>query len=85
VRRVLPLCFMLILGLSACEADPGGGSQATNEANCTSGYDPCLPPASDYDCAGGSGDGPMFASGVVRVSGFDLYGLDADGDGFGCE
>lgn len=25
--------------------------------NCTPGYDPCLPPASDYDCAGGSGVG----------------------------
>src|SRR5437870_3601181 len=27
---------------------------------CTPGYDPCLPPAYDYDCAGGSGDGPEY-------------------------
>ncbi len=52
--------------------------------NCTPGYDPCLTPASDYDCAGGSGDGPMY-TGFVRVTGYDPYDLDADGDGTGCE
>jgi len=52
--------------------------------NCTPGYSPCLPPASDYDCAGGSGDGPAY-TGFVRVTGSDPYGLDADGDGVGCE
>lgn len=40
--------------------------------------------ASDYDCAGGSGDGPLY-TGTVRVVGPDEYGLDADGDGLGCE
>ena len=52
-------------------------------SNCTPGYSPCLPPASDYDCAGGSGDGPKYA-GPVRVTGSDPYDLDADGDGFAC-
>jgi resuscitation-promoting factor RpfB len=52
--------------------------------NCTPGYSPCLPPASDYDCAGGSGDGPAY-TGFVRVTGSDPYGLDSDNDGFGCE
>lgn len=52
--------------------------------NCTPGYDPCLTPASDYDCAGGSGDGPKY-TGFVRVTGYDPYDLDADGDGTGCE
>ena len=52
--------------------------------NCTPGYSPCLPPASDYDCARGSGDGPAY-TGFVRVTGSDPYGLDADGDGVGCE
>jgi beta-lactam-binding protein with PASTA domain len=52
--------------------------------NCTPGYSPCLPPASDYDCAGGSGDGPKY-TGRVTVRGSDPYGLDADGDGVGCE
>jgi resuscitation-promoting factor RpfB len=31
-------------------------------SNCTPGYSPCLPPASDYDCAGGSGDGPEYCT-----------------------
>ena len=53
-------------------------------SNCTPGYSPCLPPASDYDCSGGSGDGPAY-TGFVRVTGSDPYGLDADNDGYGCE
>lgn len=45
----------------------------------------CLDPdAEDYDCAGGTGDGPEFA-GAVEVVGEDIYGLDRDGDGFACE
>lgn len=52
--------------------------------NCTAGYDPCLTPASDYDCAGGSGDGPKY-TGFVYVTGYDPYDLDADGDGVACE
>jgi hypothetical protein len=45
----------------------------------------CLDPnASDYDCAGGSGDGPLY-TGEVGVVGDDHFGLDADGDGVGCE
>lgn len=51
---------------------------------CTPGYSPCLPPASDYDCAGGSGNGPAY-TGRVTVTGSDPYGLDADGDGIGCD
>ena len=53
------------------------------------GYAPCLVDhgGADYDCAGGSGNGPYYtAAGVVyRVTGSDPYGLDADNDGFGCE
>jgi hypothetical protein len=52
---------------------------------CHPSYDPCLNPnASDYDCEGGSGDGPEY-TGYVTVSGSDDYGLDSDGDGTGCE
>jgi resuscitation-promoting factor RpfB len=54
-------------------------------SNCTSGYSPCLPLASDYDCAGGSGDGPKYVVGPVQVTGSDPYDLDADNDGLGCE
>jgi len=45
----------------------------------------CVPIASDVDCAGGSGDGPAYVQGPVRVVGTDIYGLDADGDGIGCD
>lgn len=45
----------------------------------------CLDPgASDYDCAGGSGNGPLY-TGTVRVVGPDVFDLDRDGDGIGCE
>lgn len=57
----------------------GGGS------NCTPGYDPCLVPASDYDCVGGSGNGPAYAEGPIRVTGSDPYDLDSEGDGIACE
>jgi hypothetical protein len=54
-------------------------------ASCHPSYDPCLDPnASDYDCAGGSGDGPEY-TGFVTVKGADDYDLDSDGDGTGCE
>jgi hypothetical protein len=52
--------------------------------DCHPSYDPCVPFASDVDCQGGSGDGPVY-TGTVRVIGFDEYGLDNDGDGVGCE
>jgi hypothetical protein len=44
-----------------------------------------VPIASDVDCAGGSGNGPAYVQGPVRVVGRDIYGLDADGDGIGCD
>jgi endonuclease YncB( thermonuclease family) len=55
-------------------------------SNCHPSYEgACLnPDASDYDCAGGSGNGPEY-TGYVTVVGYDEYGLDADGDGGGCE
>jgi PASTA domain-containing protein len=53
--------------------------------NCHPSYSPCLEPASDYDCAGGSGNGPRYVDGPVQVRGYDEYDLDRDGDGIGCE
>jgi hypothetical protein len=38
----------------------------------------------DYDCQGGSGNGPNY-TGLVRVVGWDEFGLDRDNDGYGCE
>lgn len=54
-------------------------------SNCTTGYRPCLTPAPDYDCAGGSGDGPRYAYGPIYITGSDPYDLDNDGDGVACE
>ena len=57
--------------------------------NCTDGYDPCLVNhgGADYDCYGGSGDGPYYTEPGVTytVTGSDPYGLDGDNDGLGCE
>jgi len=54
-------------------------------SNCDSNYSGCVPIASDVDCASGSGDGPAYVYGPVEVLGIDIYGLDRDGDGFGCD
>lgn len=55
-------------------------------ANCDPSYaGACLDPTSaDYDCEGGSGNGPDY-TGTVRVVGDDPFELDADGDGTGCD
>ena len=45
----------------------------------------CVPIASDVDCAGGSGNGPAYTAGPVRVVGSDIYDLDRDGDGIACD
>ena len=46
-------------------------------ADCNANYEPCLPVTSDLSCS----EIRM----VVQVVGEDPYGLDRDGDGFGCE
>jgi len=45
----------------------------------------CVPIASDVDCAGGGGNGPAYVQGPVRVVGTDIYDLDRDVDGIGCD
>jgi hypothetical protein len=61
-------------------------TSADEPSDCDPNYEgACLDPeASDYDCEGGSGNGPDY-TGEVRVVGVDHFGLDADGDGIGCE
>jgi len=63
-------------GLPAPESSDGDDCQ---------GYDPCITPGDDVDCAGGTGDGPRYVDGPVSVTGGDPYGLDANSDGLGCE
>jgi PASTA domain len=59
----------------------------TPSRSCDPSYpDVCLDPnAVDYDCAGGSGDGPKYVEGPIRVRPPDPFDLDSDGDGWGCE
>ena len=53
---------------------------------CHPGYiGACVPVAIDVDCAGRSGYGPENVVGPVAVIGSDVYGLDRDDDGVGCE
>lgn len=55
--------------------------------NCDPAYpDACLRDGiGDYDCAGGSGNGPNYVDGPITVRAPDPFGLDSDGDGVGCE
>lgn len=58
----------------------------TPVSNCDPNYSgACVPIASDVDCAGGSGNGPAYVKGPVYVIGVDIYDLDRDGNGVGCE
>lgn len=59
----------------------------TPSRSCDPSYpDVCLDPnAVDYDCAGGSGNGPRYVEGPIRVRPPDPFDLDGDGDGWGCE
>lgn len=56
------------------------------QSSCDPNYaGACVPIASDVDCAGGKGNGPAYVRGPVTVVGSDIYGLDNDHDGIGCE
>ena len=70
----------------------GGGTPPTTPPTtrppaspCDPNYSGCVPIASDVDCAGGSGNGPAYVEGPVTVIGTDIYKLDNDNDGIGCE
>jgi resuscitation-promoting factor RpfB len=61
------------------------GTRSEPAGSCHPDYSPCVPIASDVDCAGGSGNGPAYVSGPVRIIGGDPYDLDRDGDGVACD
>jgi hypothetical protein len=55
-------------------------------SECDPNYEgACVPVDSDVDCASGSGNGPSYVDGPVTVVGNDIYDLDRDGNGTGCE
>jgi resuscitation-promoting factor RpfB len=62
------------------------GTKPAPAQQCDPNYSgACVPIASDVDCAGGGGNGPAYVRGPVRVIGTDIYRLDNDDDGIGCE
>ena len=71
--------ILLVIALIALSILPAAAQE------CDPNYDPCVPIDSDVDCAGGKGNGPSYVRGPVRVVGQDIYGLDRDNDGIGCE
>jgi hypothetical protein len=99
VRKLLPRLLVAALTTAAlatgtalaggAAASTNGGSAATiaKKRNCDKNYrGRCLRPnVSDYDCAGGSGNGPYYVRGPFRVVGTDHYRLDSDHDGIACE
>lgn len=78
---------VLALALGALTVSVAATPPALGKQKCDTNYKGrCLKPnVKDYDCAGGSGDGPYYVSGPFRVVGRDHYRLDADHDGIACE
>jgi hypothetical protein len=73
-----PVTKVVAVGTRKPAPPPGSG--------CDDNYSgACVPIASDVDCAGGSGNGPEYVDGPVKVVGTDVYDLDRDGDGIGCD
>lgn len=68
-------------GDSEAVGSTGERTDDTDDTACHASYDPCLPVVDDLDCP------EVVALGLapVTVLGPDAYGLDADGDGIGCE
>ena len=58
---------------------------STTPPSCHPNYSGCVPIDSDVDCAGGSGDGPSYVRGPIRVLGADVDRLDANHDGTASE
>lgn len=71
---------------AAANAAPKAVPVAPAQSQCDPNYaGACVPIDSDVDCAGGKGNGPSYVRGPVTVIGSDIYGLDNDHDGIGCE
>jgi hypothetical protein len=95
MKKFAPLIMSFLLLAAGCTTKSTSAPQPSNrgpalQANkpltqCDSNYSGCVPMASDVDCAGGGGNGPAYVKGPVTVIGKDIYGLDRDGDGVGCE
>jgi hypothetical protein len=95
--KLLPLLLVTALAASTLAATVALAATAANDGpaatlakkrrHCDPNYKGrCLRRnVSDYDCAGGGGNGPYYVRGPFRVVGTDHYRLDADHDGIACE
>ena len=71
-----------LIGIAAVATGAAVVAACQNGCGAPSAYSA---PQVDYDCYGGSGNGPRFVQGPFRLNGPDYYHLDADGDGIACE
>ena len=67
------------------DASPGNDTTRVDLSGCDPNYEPCVPVATDVDCGGKGGNGPAYVRGPIKVIGKDIYQLDRDGNGIGCE
>jgi hypothetical protein len=83
---ITPQDEVTTIGTYVAPPPPPPAPVAAAPSGCDPNYSsPCVPIASDVDCAGGSGNGPAYVQGPVRISGVDIYDLDRDGDGIACD
>jgi hypothetical protein len=79
-----PVDRVIVVGTGQPEPEPE--PEPREESPCHPSYaGVCVPFATDVDCAGGSGNGPAYVRGPLRVIGPDVYDLDRDGDGIACD
>jgi hypothetical protein len=80
-----PVADAAVASSSSASRSASDGTVGAGD-DCDSNYEgACLDPnAVDYDCEGGSGDGPEY-TGLVTVVGDDHFDLDRNGDGVGCD
>ncbi len=79
---IVPLTLLFFVGAEQAFVSTPTRAQEACDPNYA---DACVPIASDVDCAGGGGNGPEYVQGPVRVVGTDIYGLDRDHNGIGCD
>jgi hypothetical protein len=83
--KIILIILIIIVSIFVLSKPKGEIKRNELKSKCHSSYSGCLNSrASDYDCAGGSGNGPYYTK-KVRVIGPDVFDLDRDGDGWGCE
>jgi hypothetical protein len=84
---IRPGTVIVLVIASAPPPRPVPPPPAVPASNCDPSYpDVCLHDGiGDYDCAGGSGNGPNYVDGPVKVLPPDPFDLDRDGNGTGCE